>query len=148
MKAQAYLSRAYRLDGRINSKMEQLMHLRSLAYRVTSAIREDKVTGSGSEKSTMETAVVKIVDAEQRINEEIERLIGTKAEIADMISLMSDEDERLLLELRYLCFNTWEQIAVKMHIGIASAYRIHQRALGSFESMLAVQRRTSGGKIS
>ena len=34
-----------------------------------------------------------------------------------------------LLELRYLCFKTWEQIAVQMGYGIDNIYKMHHKAL-------------------
>jgi DNA-directed RNA polymerase specialized sigma subunit len=144
VKAKTHLARAYKLDLKINTKLEQVEHLRSLAYKVTSALRQDKVSGS-SPQNSMEEAVIKIIMAEQAINAEIDRYIDLKNEITDTISLVANEDERLLLELRYLCYNSWEQIAVKLHICISYAYQLHRRALDSLDGILAVQRRYENG---
>ncbi len=38
-------------------------------------------------------------------------------------------EQQTLLELRYLCFKTWEQIAVDMGYSIQNAYKVHDRAL-------------------
>jgi DNA-directed RNA polymerase specialized sigma subunit len=145
MRAKNYLSRAYRLDGKISAKVEQLTRLRSLACSVTSSLREDKVSSVGYNKSALEDSIIKIITAENELNDVIDRLINIKKEISYYIALVVNEDEQLLLELRYICFNTWEQIAVKMHIGIATAYRIHKQALDSFDTILDCQQRCSNG---
>lgn len=35
-----------------------------------------------------------------------------------------------MLEKRYLCFNTWEQIAVDMNYSIQYCFNVHRNALG------------------
>jgi DNA-directed RNA polymerase specialized sigma subunit len=136
MTAKLFLSRANRLDLRINTKLEQLVRLRSLACQVTRSIRHDNVKGSGTPKSALEDAVVKIVMAEQDINDEIDRFVDIKREITDMLGLLDNDDQRLLLELRYLCFDSWEQIADKLCISVSYAYQLHRAALYSFEDIL------------
>jgi hypothetical protein len=122
MKAKTFLARAYRLDLKINTKLEQLEYLRSLACKVTGTLRQDKVSSGTPSKGTLEGSVIKIVTAECAINNEIDRLIEVKNEISDAIRLVANEEQRLLLELRYLCFNSWEQIAVKMGYSCSYVY--------------------------
>ena len=69
MTAKDYLSQAYRLDQRINSKLEQVCSLRTLATKATSTISDTPPSGSRNVK-TMESIVVKIVDLENELNEE------------------------------------------------------------------------------
>jgi len=40
-----------------------------------------------------------------------------------------------LLELRYLCFKTWEQIAVELHFDLRWVYRLHGRALDEIDAI-------------
>ncbi len=141
MKAKTYLNRAFRLDLKINTKIEQLEHLRELSYKITSIIREDKVSCSGP-KSKMEEAVIKVIMVEHAINEAIDRFVDTRNDISKKIGLLVNEDEMVLLELRYLCFNSWEQIAVKMNYSISYVYKLHQSALLSFEHILNSERKS------
>lgn len=140
MTAKTFLSRAYRLDLKINIKLEQLEHLRSLAYKVTSVIREDKVSAS-SPKSMLEDSVIKICLAEQAINKAVDEFIDIKNEISEMVKSIDNDDERILLELRYLCFNSWDQIATKMSISSSHAFRLHRKALKSVDRELLLLRR-------
>ena len=41
-----------------------------------------------------------------------------------------------LLEKRYLCFLSWEKIAVDMHYSIQHIYRMHDTALAAVEEIL------------
>lgn len=58
-----------------------------------------------------------------------EYLVDLKREIGDAIEGMENEQHKLLLEYRYFCGSTWEQIAEKMRIDLRWVYRMHGRAL-------------------
>ena len=77
----------------------------------------------------MEDAVIKILALSEEINTDIDRLVDLKVEITHAIKKVDDVECALLLELRYLCFKTWEQIAVELNYDIRHIYRLHQQAL-------------------
>ena len=77
----------------------------------------------------MESNVVKIVDLEREINEDIDMLIEVKKGIMAMIKKVENPEYQTLLELRYLCFKRWEQIALDMDYSIQHTFRIHNKAL-------------------
>lgn len=56
-------------------------------------------------------------------------LVDLKKEIAGVIRGVSNLEYQTLLELRYLCFKTWEQIAVQMGYGIDNIYKMHHKAM-------------------
>ena len=128
MDAKTYLGQAYRIDQRINSKLEQITSLRELATKATSTL-SDAPSGKGRSLHTMENIVAKIVDLESEINSDIDMLVDLKREMVGIIKSVSNTEHQTLLELRYLCFKTWEQIAVDMGFSIQNAYKIHDRAL-------------------
>lgn len=64
--------------------------------------------------SKMADAVLKIVDLQHEINEDIDHLVDLKREIMRMIKAIPNTEYQLILEKRYLCFMPWEQIAVDM----------------------------------
>jgi len=43
------------------------------------------------------------------------------------------------LEKRYLCFLSWEKIAVEMHYSIQHVYRMHDDALKVVDSILTMR---------
>ncbi|MDO4200319.1 MAG: DUF1492 domain-containing protein [Clostridia bacterium] len=128
MTIKEYLSQAYRIDQRINSKLEQVRSLRELAVKATSTLSDTYSSGNGN-KQKMEGVIVKIIDLENEIDEEIDRLVDLKQEIVSMIKQVKNPEYQTLLELRYLNFKTWEQIASEMHYSIQHTFRIHDKAL-------------------
>lgn len=77
----------------------------------------------------MEGVIVKIIDLEHEIDEEIDRLVDLKQEIVSLIKKVKNPEYQTLLELRYLNFKTWEQIATEMHYSTQHTFRIHDKAL-------------------
>ena len=123
-----FLMKAYYMDERINSKLEQVASLRALATKATSTLSDTPPSGSRNVQS-MENVIVKIIDLENEINEDIDTLVDLKREIVGVIKRIDNPEYQTLLELRYLCFKSWEQIAVDMGYELRWLYRLHHRAL-------------------
>ncbi|MCD8098054.1 MAG: DUF1492 domain-containing protein [Lachnospiraceae bacterium] len=128
MTAKEYLSQAYRLDTRINSKIEQVDSLNSLATKCTSTLTGMPKSQSRS-TSRMEDVIVKIIDLQQEINHDIDELVDLKKAIVRVIKAVDDTECQTLLEKRYLCFEQWEQISVDLGYSIQHTFRLHDRAL-------------------
>ena len=123
-----YLEQAYRIDQRINCKMEQVSSLHALATKATSTITD--MPGSPTRNiHKMEDIIAKIVDLENEINDDIDKMVDLKAEITTVIKEVDDPELQSLLEQRYLNFRTWEQIAVDMGYNVRHLYRMHDKAL-------------------
>ena len=128
MTAKEYLGQAFRLDQRINSKLEQVMSLRDLATKATSTLSDIAPSGTRNVHQ-MEDIIVKIVDLENEINRDIDALVDLKREMVSVIKSVANPEYQTILELRYLCFRTWEQIAVDMNYSIQHIYRLRDKAL-------------------
>ena len=128
MNAKEYLGQAYRIDQRINSKIEQVSSLRELATKATATIT-DMPGASTPNVHRMSDVVCKIVALEEEINAEIDRLVDLKAEIVGVIKRVENPEYQTLLELRYLCFYSWEEIAVTMCYNVRTIYRLHDLAV-------------------
>ncbi|GHU90032.1 hypothetical protein FACS1894217_08860 [Clostridia bacterium] len=126
--AKEFLSQAYRIDQRINSKLEQIQSLRDLANKATATLTDMPSSGTRN-VSRMEDIIIKMVDLENEINADINGLVDTKHQIVTAIKGVNNPEYQTLLELRYLCFKTWDEIAVTMNYGIDNIFRIHRRAL-------------------
>ena len=130
MTKKEYLSQAYRLDQRINSKLEQVASLNELATKCTSALT-GMPRNPNHGTSTMADAVTKIVDLQAEINCDIDHLVDLKRDMVRAIKAVDNTEYQTLLELRYLCFKTWEQIAVDMGYNVRHVYRLHDEAVNS-----------------
>ena len=128
MTIKEYLSQAYRLDQRINSKLGQVEALNDLATKATSTLT-GMPKNPNRATSTMADAIGKIIDLQAEINRDIDRLVDLKREIVGVIKTVDNMECQTLLEKRYLCFETWEQIAVDMDYTVRNIYNLHSLAL-------------------
>ena len=128
MTVKEYLRQAYRSDQRINSKLEQVASLRALATKATSTLSDTPPSGSRNVQS-MENVIVKIIDLENEINEDIDTLVDLKREIVGVIKRIDNPEYQTLLELRYLCFYSWEKVAVEMEYDLRYLHKLHRKAL-------------------
>ncbi|QRN86890.1 DUF1492 domain-containing protein [Clostridia bacterium] len=134
MNAKGYLSQAIWLDQVVESKLEQLETLKSLSMKVTSSFTAERICGGNTPKSKMESAIVKVIDMENEISDDIDRLVDLKKDIQDTINKMDDINQQLLLELRYLNGKGWDEIAVSMRYDPRTVFRLHGKALKEFEN--------------
>lgn len=128
MTAKEYLNQAYRLDQRIDSKIEQVASLNDLTTKCTATISGMPHKPSSS-TSTMADTINKIIDLQAEINRDIDALVDLKREIVRVIKAVENPEYQTLLEKRYLCFRHWEQIAVDMNYGIDNIFKLHKKAL-------------------
>lgn len=135
MNAKEYLSQAFKIDNDINSKLEQVAALRELATKATSTISD--MPGSPNRNiHKMEDAIVKLTDLEAELNADINELASLKVDITHVIKKVDGRQERNVLEKRYLCYETWEQISVDMGYSIQHTFRIHDRGLQKVDAIL------------
>ena len=87
----------------------------------------------------MEDAIVKMVELENEIHSDIHALVELKTEITHLIRRIGNRDQQLILEQRYLCYNSWEQISVDMGYSIQHTFRLHDKALKEIEEFLKVE---------
>ena len=138
MTAKEYLSQALNIDRSINSKLEQVASLHELATKATVTMSD--MPGSPNRYiRKMEDAIVKMVELENEIHSDIHTLVELKTEITHMIRRIENRDQQIILEQRYLCYNSWEQISVDMGYSIQHTFRLHDKALKEIEEFLKVE---------
>ena len=128
MTPKEYLNQAYWLDRRINSKLAQLSALQEMATKTTSIMSGDVVSRTRNVHS-MEDVMARIIDMQAEINGDIDRLVNLKREIMQAVKAVDNPELQTLLELRYLCFMDWPDIASEMHCSESNVYKVHSRAL-------------------
>ena len=130
MNAQQYLRQAYRLDELIKSNQEELQNLREQAVTIGAIdYAKDKIQSSPKADAPFSNTVMKIIELEESIQADIDKLFALKLEIRTAINNMEDADEKLLLRHRYLNFLQWDEICDEMHLSMRSVLRIHMSAL-------------------
>ena len=124
-----YLSKLYRLNNFINSNLEELKRLRELSVSLPAMNYDKERVKGGTDEDKLQNAVCDIIELEEKIKSEIDEFVKVENEIREVINRQEDVDERLLLRLRYIEFNTFEQISIKMNYSLRQIWRIHKKAL-------------------
>ena len=88
------------------------------------------------ETSSLEVAVCKMVDLKTEIGNEAIRLVELKKQIGSAIKQLDKPEYQLVLESRYLCGHSWEQIAVEIGFTIHHIYKVHNKALEKIGEIL------------
>lgn len=136
MTAKEYLKRAWNVDQRINSKLHQLDSLKDMATKATSTLGTEPVSGTRNVQRMADT-IDNIVALENEINDDIDRLVDLKRDVIKTISKVQDTNCLTLLELRYLSFKSWDDIAAEMNYTSRWVHIMHSKALAAVEKILA-----------
>ena len=132
MQAKKYLKQAYRLNELIQCNKQELDDLRVLSSSLPGIdYSKDRVQTSSSGEAGYTKIVDKIINLENAINADIEKILSLKLEIRTVINEVQDNEERLLLKHRYLNFMSWDDICEEMNISMRTAHRIHTAALAN-----------------
>ncbi len=135
MTAKEYLNQAYRVDQRVNSKLHQLESLKDMATKATSTLGTEPVSGTRNVHRLADT-IDNIIALENEINDGIDHLVDLKRDVMKTLSQVHDTNCLMLLELRYLSFKSWDDIAAEMHYGSRWVHILHSKALSAVEKIL------------
>ena len=115
-------------ERRLTAAEERVSFCRAAATKASAVLGGEFVSRS-RDVTVHENAVIRLMEAEESINEEIDRFVDIKMDISKTIARVRNENYRLILEKRYLCFMTWEQISLDMHYTNRWLRKMHERAL-------------------
>ena len=130
--AKKYLSQAFGLNQRIESKIDQIAVLNDLATKAT-VTYSDMPKSPNRDGSRMEDAIIKIINLESEINKDMMKLVELKKDIIRRVKAVESAELQTILELRYLSYMRWEEIAIELGYGIDNVYHLHRKALDEIE---------------
>ncbi len=136
MTAKEYLGQYRSLKTDIDGKNEQLKELRELAESVS---HSTETGGSGGTSDKVGKTVAKIIDLENEISCQIDKLLELKKEIESTIAKVEDPVLRQLLTLRYINGREWLRIAFDFGYEIRQIYRLHNKALVFVKNVIECQ---------
>ena len=137
--AKAFLQQVELFDNHINNKLEELDRLKALTTKITTSLKQDVVSSSGSQDK-LGDAIAKIVDLEAEINEAVDTFIERKKAVSSIIEKVNNPDQANVLSKRYLLYERWEQIAMEMNFTYRHTTRIHGEALQTVRRLLSEER--------
>lgn len=131
MTAKEYLWQIRILETKIRRRMMQVDELHALATCMGSLSPTDRVQSS-PDGDKMSGYVTKWTDMEREAVRMIDELTCLKNKIIGQIHMLDNEKHIQILEMRYIDKETFEQIAVTMHMDIRHVFRLHGYALQEF----------------
>lgn len=128
MTKKEYLSQAYLLYKSIKRKEIRIDAMRSSLGVVATSYDDTRI--KTSPHSPFESRLVMIVDLEEELKEEKEELEILKSQIWKSIRAIGDDKIETVMELRYISFENWPEIAEELGHSISYVYTLHREGLG------------------
>ena len=122
-----WLQRYAKLDRAIDQKIGEAARMRARAEKVTTTFSDlPKAPGHANSR---EDTYVKLIEMEQEINAEIDKLADMREEIEAAINTVENLNYQLILRHRYIDGMKWEQIAALIPYDYSWVLKVHGRAL-------------------
>ena len=122
----AFLRRYQEAVRQEDTILQEIEALRCQAARVTQAL-----TGmpGGGDGQAIPRAVERILEAQEKLQDQADRTAESRAQVADAIDGVADPLRRDILTRRYILGQRWEQIAADSNRDLRWMLRLHHRAV-------------------
>ena len=134
MTGKQFLRQNFKYAQALDCKIEQLTYLQMTAHKITQTINQTPTIAEKS-FSRIENAVVNVLQDSDVISKDIVKFLEYRSNVVKNIDKVLNDNERILLEYRYLNFRKWKEIAYTMRMSLQYVYKLHDRALQSFEKI-------------
>lgn len=132
--AKEYLSQGRWLNQKILNRNDEIRQLRELAETIKATNYEQSIVQTSRKPDAVFASIVeKIADSESELSDEVERYLKFREKIGREIRQLPEDEEKILLEKRYISFKPWTVIADEMGYVRRHITRKHAEALQSFE---------------
>lgn len=132
MTAKEYLSQGYRLEQIIKLIKMDIEYWQELACGVSSPGFEERFNATRNTDAPFVKQVYKMMEYQDRLSKKLDLHLKLKKEMQEAIEQMKNQDERLVLEYRYIKNLTWSRIADMMYVDESTIRRWHNKALSHF----------------
>ena len=134
MRAKDFLSQIRKLDRMIVNKRIEIRQLKEIANNNTGDMTGEKVQSSGNPQRIAE-AIVKYVDLEREIFQDINKLIDARRDVISVIEQLNTVEYDVLHKL-YVQNFTFQDVATVYDRTYSWATTIHGRALKHVQQIL------------
>jgi len=129
------LKQLLNLHQDIKMKSEILVRLREMSQTINGiSLSHTYSKNKRSPRSKVEDSVIKIFSVEENFQKDITALSRLSGKFLAVLNKIEDIRCKELLTYRYLCGDTWEQVADKMNYSyVHIVTRLHPKALKLFD---------------
>lgn len=114
------------IDLEIKTKMEELDRLNN-SFLKSPSLKEINV--QESKVSLKDDAYVKIINLNDYINEQVDKLIDLKCELIKAIEQLDNSRERTIIWMKYISSKGWDEIAEELKISKTTLFILHDEAI-------------------
>jgi len=122
-----YLKSAWYWSKKKDYLSDKILVLRSKAEKITTTFTD--VPTFGEFNDHRQAVIAEMVDTQKKYESAIQECKRKEAEVRFFISNLEDYQESLVMEMRYIYYENWQDIALKLNYDERQIYRIHGRAL-------------------
>ena len=126
-KAKMYLNWAFYYKNKADVLKDKIEVLQSKAEKITASYQDVPVFGSFEDHR--QATMAEVVDLERERKKMYHQCLEKIEEIRLAINMVNKPIERLVLELHYLEFMDWQEIAFKLHYSVRHITNYHGSAL-------------------
>lgn len=124
---QHYLRSAWYYQKKADFLDEKIRVLRSKAQKMTTSF-QDIPTFSGFQDHRQQV-IAEMVDTEREYRKMTQQCRNKLQEIAFFINQLESFQERIVLQMRYLYFENWQDIALRLNYEQRQIFRIHGQGM-------------------
>lgn len=124
---QHYLRSAWYYQKKADFLNEKIMVLRAKATKITTSYQD--VPTFGGFEDHKQQVIADMVDLEREYKKTHQQCRNKVQEISFFINQLESFQERIVLQMRYLYFENWQDIALRLNYEERQIYRIHGRGL-------------------
>lgn len=139
---QHYLRSAWYYQKKADFLNEKILVLRSRAQKITTSFQD--VPTFGSFEDHRQQVIAEMVDLEREYGKSMMMCRNKAKEIEFVIGLLENHQEKIVLEMRYLHYDNWVDIAINLNYSVQMIYKIHGRALINLLKINKQAEQTSG----
>ena len=135
MTKKQYLRQGYKIRQEIKIQSDILNELENNLDNVKSFdYSKDKLQGGPVQDDTvMIEKINRIIEVKEIIREKETELKRLQANLYLEINRLTNTNEKILLQARYILNETWEQIAERLGYSVRQIHRVHSSALENFK---------------
>lgn len=136
MTAKEYLSQIPKLNRLVHRLYDTVQMMRRDFVCFSSSLNPDKIPTTSGGGDSISASVARVVDLEQEMRKQIEKLAQQKAEAYQKIQALPDLDWQNVLLARYFQELSWKEIAVTARHDERWGRRKHGEALLALQKIL------------
>ena len=135
MTALEFLNRPAMIEKRLNAALRKVELYKSLTERITVSFGGETVSRT-RDMTANETAIIKLMEAEDKVNELKTEYIALVDETTHLLNLLEEEYGEAILFQKYLKHMSNRDICKLIHLGHSQVAMHHDAAMQELDCML------------